>query len=132
LQRRVAARVRAGTPRRALAVLAAGLVPSWWGQIPVALSALALGPQLVKHPYDLDDMATTIEAEDTFDLADCPTIRARTLIVAGGQDRFYSRALLQETETLIPGSELIVLDGRGHITALSDKRFTAALERFLA
>jgi pimeloyl-ACP methyl ester carboxylesterase len=102
------------------------------GAIPVALGALAFGAHLVKHPCDLDDVATTIEAEDTFDLADCPTIRARTLILAGAQDRFYSRALLHETETLIPGSELIMLDGRGHITALSDKRFTAALERFLA
>ncbi len=131
LQRRVAARIRAGAPRRAMAVLAAELVPPWRGRIPVALAALAYGPHVLDHPYDLDDMATTIEAEDTFDLAKCPTIRAPTLILAGANDRFYPQGLLQETAALIPGSELILLRGRGHITALSDKRFGAALERFL-
>ena len=132
LQRRVAARIRGGAPRRALAVLAADLVPPWRGRIPIALAALAYGPRVLQHDYDLDDMATTIEAEDTFDLAGCPTIRAPTLIFAGAEDRFYPRALLAETAALIPGSELTVLDGRGHITALSDKRLRAALTRFLA
>jgi pimeloyl-ACP methyl ester carboxylesterase len=131
LQRRVAARVRAGAPRRALAVLAAELVPRWRGRIPLAVVTLACGPHMLAHPWDLDDMATTIEAEDTFDLATCPTIRAPTLIFAGGRDRFYSRALLQQTEALIPGSHLTVVDRRGHITALSDGRFGAALDHFL-
>lgn len=132
LQRRIAARIRAGAPRRALAVGLAEVVPPWRGRILMALVALACGPYLLDHTGDLDDMATTIEAEDTFDLAACPTIRARTLILAGTQDRFYSRELLQETAALIPGSELTLLTGRGHVTALSDKRFTDAVERFLS
>jgi hypothetical protein len=42
---------------------------------------------------DLADMATTIEAEDAFDLATCGSpIRAPTLILAGSADRFYSRS----------------------------------------
>ena len=132
LQRRVAARIRAGAPRRALAVAAAGLVPPWRGRFPAALVALAWGPRVVDHPHDLDDMATTIEAEDTFDLAKRRTIRAATLILAGAEDRFYSRGLLEETAALIPGSELILLDGRGHVTALSDRRFGVELERFFS
>jgi pimeloyl-ACP methyl ester carboxylesterase len=132
LQRRVAARIRGGAPRRAMAVMAADLVPPWRGRMAVAIAALLGGPAILQTGHDLDDLATTIEAEDTFDLARCPTIRARTLIVGGGRDRFYSPALLQETARLIPDSELLILDRRGHMTALSDRRFGAALSAFLA
>ncbi|HEX5191331.1 MAG TPA: alpha/beta fold hydrolase [Solirubrobacteraceae bacterium] len=132
MQRRVAARIRGGAPRRAMAVMAADLVPPRRGRTLAAVAALVAGPRLLATDHDLDDLATTIEAEDTFDLARCPPIRARTLIVAGAEDRFYSRPLLEETARLIPGSELLVLDGRGHITALGDRRLGAALSTFLA
>jgi pimeloyl-ACP methyl ester carboxylesterase len=132
MQRRVAARIRAGAPRRALAVMAADLVPPWRGRLPAALAALLAGPWILETDHDLDDLATTIEAEDTFDLARCPPIHARTLIIAGANDRFYTRALLDETARLIPASERLVLDGRGHVTALGDRRFGAALSAFLA
>jgi pimeloyl-ACP methyl ester carboxylesterase len=132
MQRRIAARIRGGAPRRAMAVMAADLVPPWRGRMVAALAALLAGPRALETDHDLDDLATTIEAEDTFDLARCPPIRARTLIVAGADDRFYTRALLDETARLIPGSELLLLDGRGHITALGDRRFGAALAAFLA
>ena len=101
MQRRVAARIRAGAPRRAMAVMTADLVPPWRGRTVAALAALLAGPQVLETDHDLDDLATTIEAEDTFDLARCPPIRARTLIVAGGDDRFYARPLLEETARLI-------------------------------
>jgi pimeloyl-ACP methyl ester carboxylesterase len=132
MQRRVAARIRAGAPRRAMAVMAADLVPPWCGRTGAALAALLAGPGVLQHDHDLDDMAATIEAEDTFDLAKCPPIRARTLIVAGGRDRFYSRSLIEETARLIPDSEPLVLERRGHVTALGDRRFGAALSAFLA
>ena len=132
LQRRIAARIRAGAPRRAMAVMAADLVPPWRGRLVAGVAALIAGPLVLETDHDLDDLATTIEAEDTFDLARCPPIHARTLIVAGADDRFYPRALVDETARLIPGSELLVLDGRGHITALSDRRFGAALSAFLS
>lgn len=132
MQRRVAARIRAGAPRRAMAVMAADLVPPWRGRMPAAVAALLAGPRVLETDHDLDDLATTIEAEDTFDLVHCPPIRARTLIVGGSEDRFYPRPLLEETARLIPESELLVLDGRGHVTALGDRRFGAALATFLA
>jgi pimeloyl-ACP methyl ester carboxylesterase len=133
MQRRVAARIRAGAPRRAMAVMAADLVPPWRGGTAAGIAALLAGPRVLPTDHDLDDLATTIEAEDTFDLAACARpITARTLIVAGTEDRFYSRALLDETARLIPGAERLLLEGRGHITALSDRRFGAALTAFLA
>jgi pimeloyl-ACP methyl ester carboxylesterase len=132
LQRAVAARIRGGAPRRAMALMAADLVPPWRGRTIAALAALVAGPLVLETDHDLDDLATTIEAEDMFDLARCPPIHARTLIVAGGRDRFYSRPLVQETARLIPDSELLVLERRGHMTALGDPRFGAAMSAFLS
>jgi pimeloyl-ACP methyl ester carboxylesterase len=132
-QRRVAARIRAGAHEKALAVMAAGLVPPGRGQFVAGLAGRLLGPRLVKHAHDLDDMATIIEAEDDFDLAACHTpIAARTIILAGRDDRFYAGELFEETARLIPGSELHLFEGRGHITVMSDPGFRRSLAAFLA
>jgi pimeloyl-ACP methyl ester carboxylesterase len=131
LQRRVAARIRAGAVRQAIAVMAAGLVPPGRGQIAAGVVAFAVGPLVLRDLQGLDDMATTIEAEDEFDLARCPQIQAPTLIVAGRDDRFYAPELFEETARLIPGSDLRLLDGKGHITALNDPRCRDALESWL-
>ncbi|ADB50821.1 alpha/beta fold hydrolase [Conexibacter woesei] len=133
-QRQVAARIRAGARRRAFAVMAADLVPPRRGQVALGALGWLLGPALVRDPRELDDMATTIEAEDAFDLAACRTpIAARTLIVAGRDDRFYSPALFEETARLIPRSELHVIPGRGHVTVTRDRRLRGeALGAFLA
>jgi pimeloyl-ACP methyl ester carboxylesterase len=132
LQRRVAARIRAGAPRQASAVLAAALVPPGPGQVAAAAAAWLLGPSVIREPGDLDDMATTIEAEDGFDLAACPVIGARTLILAGADDRFYAPSLFEETARLIPGSQLHLVAGRGHMTVMSDRRARSALASFLS
>jgi pimeloyl-ACP methyl ester carboxylesterase len=130
LQRRVAARVRAGADGRALAVIAASLVPPRRGQLAAGLAGRLLGPRLIRS--GLCDMATTIEAEDDFDLARLSPIRAPTLILAGRDDRFYTPELFAETARLIPGATLHLLDGRGHITVMRDRRFREALTGFLA
>ena len=75
--------------------------------------------------------ATTIEAEDGFDLAQCRTVQARTLLLAGRADRFYTTALFHETVRLIPNSRLRLLDGRGHITVMRDPRFYREVTAFL-
>jgi pimeloyl-ACP methyl ester carboxylesterase len=131
LQRRVAARIRGGAPRQALAVMGAALVPPWRGQLAAAVVAFAFAPRFTRTPTDLDDMATTIEAEDDFDLAALPAIRASTLILAGGRDRFYAPALFEETARLIPGSRLRLFPRRGHITVMSDPGFRRELAAFL-
>jgi pimeloyl-ACP methyl ester carboxylesterase len=131
-QRRVAARVRAGAHRQALALLAHDLVPPGRGQLPAAIAAWLLGPRLLGDPRGLDDMATTIEAEDAFDLAACAQpIQAPTLILGGADDRFYDAALFAQTARLIPGSRLRVFPGRGHVTVLRDPGFQAELATFL-
>jgi pimeloyl-ACP methyl ester carboxylesterase len=132
LQRRVAARIRAGAHRQACAVMAAGIVPPGPGEVAAAAAAWLLGPSAIREPGDLDDMATTIEAEDAFDLAACPVIEAPTLVLAGADDRFYAPALFEETARLIAGSELHLVPGRGHMTVMGDRGARSALASFLS
>ena len=59
--------------------VAAGLVPPRRGRLAAAAAAWLIGPRLFGDAAALADMATTIEAEDEFDLARCrDPIRAPT------------------------------------------------------
>jgi pimeloyl-ACP methyl ester carboxylesterase len=129
LQRQIAARVRAGATRQAAAVMAAALPPPAL-RVPAACLGWLLAPRLFSES-GLQDMATTIEAEDEFDLAGLPTVRAPTLLVGGGRDRFYDQELFEETARLIPGCVLEMHPQRGHITVLSDPRAVAQIRGFL-
>ena len=132
LQRRVAARIRRGAQRQALAVMMAGVVPPRRGQLPAAALAWLAGPRVLAGGDDLADLATTIEAEDAFDLARCERpVKAPTLILAGGADRFYSPELFAETARLIPGSRLRVFERRGHITVTMHPDWAGEIERFI-
>lgn len=130
MQAQVAQHVRAGEPGQALAALMLG-VPSGAGQAlarPLAPLAAGLGRNL----GDLDDLATTIEAEDGFDLASCGRgIEAPTLIVAGARDRFYPQPLVEETQRLIPGSVLELIPRRGHLTVMSSRSLAAGVRAHL-
>ncbi len=130
LQRQIAARVRAGAPRQALAVGAGALAPRA-ARLPAAALGWLLGPRLFS-PAGLQDMATTIEAEDTFDLAGLPTVRSPTLLVGAGRDRFYDQSLFSETAKLIPGCALEMHPARGHISVLNDPRAIAQIRGFLS
>lgn len=131
IQRQVAARVRAGASRQALALLAAVLVPPWRGRYLAALTAGAIGPRLFADP-DLQDLATTIEAEDEFDLAACGVVCSPTLLIAGGEDRFYERELFVETAALIPDCRLSLYPKRGHVTVTASPRAVAEANGFLS
>jgi pimeloyl-ACP methyl ester carboxylesterase len=122
--------VREGDRRRALASVMVGVfLPA--GE-PVARLLAPLASPLAARVGDLSDLATTIEAEDGFDLAECGgTIRAPTLIVAGARDRFYPRPLLEETQRLIPGSLLRRIPRRGHLTLMAHSRFAPTVRGFL-
>ena len=63
LQRRVAARIRAGARRQATAVMVREFAP-----LPVAVAASLIGPLVMRGDRSWDDLAATIEAEDDFDL----------------------------------------------------------------
>jgi pimeloyl-ACP methyl ester carboxylesterase len=110
-----------------------GIIPPRRGQLAAAALARLAPSRLLPGADDLADMATTIEAEDGFDLAACRTsIRAPTLILAGGADHWYSPELFAETASLIPGSRLRLFQGRGHVTVYRHPEWAGEVMRFLA
>lgn len=130
LQRQIAARLRAGATGQAMAIMAGGLPPPAF-RLPAAVLGRVVGPRLFS-PAGLQDMATTIEAEDEFDLARLPKVQAPTLLVGGGRDRFYDRELFEQTAELIPRCILKLHPKRGHITVVSDRRAVAEVLDFLS
>jgi pimeloyl-ACP methyl ester carboxylesterase len=130
MQARVAQDVRDGKREEAFAAMAVGV--AFPRGEPLARFLAPLTAPLARHVGDLSDLATTIEAEDTFDLARCErAITAPTLIVAGARDRFYPAALLEETQRLIPGSVLLRIPRRGHMTVMGDSRLVARVREHL-
>jgi len=130
LQAKVAEHVRAGNGQRALASAALGVFVS--GGEPLSRVFAPLMAPFAHRVGDLSDLATTIEAEDGFDLASCDrAIAATTLIAAGTRDRFYPRELLEETQQLIPGSVLRRFPRHGHLRVMSDPRLNATMRGFL-
>lgn len=69
----------------------------------------------------------------TFDRrADLPKIAVPTLLVAGSDDKTAPPAIMASMQRKIPGSELVVLEGCGHLGPMDQPaEFNAALERFL-
>jgi 3-oxoadipate enol-lactonase len=62
-----------------------------------------------------------------------PSIRNRTLVLAGSQDATTPVALARELAARIPGAEFQELSGCGHCPQLEDpQRYVAAVEAFLA
>ena len=59
-------------------------------------------------------------------------IRAPTLILVGGRDRFYSPELFAETARLIPASRLRVFERRGHITVTMHPNWAREIESFIS
>ena len=132
LQSRVAGYLRAGRVRSAGSLAATNLAPHGL-RLPARALGWAMAPRMISDPTTAADLAATLEAEDSFDLAKCPRgIEAKTLIVAGDRDRFYGRDLFDATAALIPGSRLIVLPRRGHITVATDPRAQATIAGFLS
>lgn len=132
LQRRMAVLLVAGKRRRALALLGASVVPPRRGQLVAGAVSWLIGPRLFPVVADFDDMATVLQAEDSFDLARCPTpILAPTLLVAGRADRFYAPELFDETAALIPDCATHLLDRRGHVSALRHPSVVPTVVSFL-
>lgn len=130
LQRRLAARVRAGAFSQAMALFAADLAPPGPLELPAALAGRIWGPRLFGGA-DLRDMATMAEAEDEFELTALPQIAAPTLLVGGSRDRYYGTELFEETAALIPACQLEVRRGLGHITVMWHPRALPRIRYFL-
>lgn len=130
MQARVAAHIRVGHPEQALASMIAGVLIPHGEPLGGLIAPFLTRP--ARRLGDLGDLATTIEAEDSFDLASCDgTIQAPTLILAGARDRFYPQPLLRETQRLIPGSVMHVIPRRGHMTVMTGSRWSSIVRAHL-
>lgn len=69
----------------------------------------------------------------TFDRrSDLAKIAVPTLLIAGAEDRTAPQAIMASMQRKIPGSELVVLEGCGHLGPMEQPaEFNAALEPFL-
>ncbi|MFL6157050.1 MAG: alpha/beta fold hydrolase [Marmoricola sp.] len=130
-QAEMAQLLRADDVRGAGGLLATDVVPTWAAPVGRGLGRL-VAPWILGGRKARADLATTLEAEDEFDLATCSgSVQAPTLIVGGARDRFYGADLLAETAALIEGSTLVVIPRRGHLTVMSDRRARARVAAFL-
>jgi pimeloyl-ACP methyl ester carboxylesterase len=128
-QRQIGVRIRHRAVRQASALMAHELSPRGLG-LALALTGWLVGP-FVLDLDGLDDMAATIFAEDTFELAALAPITAPTLIINGGRDRFYPIDVIEETAALIAGSRLDVQPDKGHIGVVSSDHTIALVNAFL-
>lgn len=77
----------------------------------------------LEGPIDIDDLATVMRAEDSFDAQrDLHKISAPTLVIAGTEDRVYPVDLARLTADSIPDARLIVYEKAGHTQVLKDRR----------
>lgn len=129
MQAGVAQLVRQGRDADAVALLATDLLPGRLHPVGQVLGRLVAAR--LRDPQGLADLATTVEAEDGFDLAGRPTLQCPTLVVGGTRDRFYPPVSFVRTAALVPGARLELFAGRGHVTVLADREARAAICRFL-
>jgi 3-oxoadipate enol-lactonase len=75
----------------------------------------------------------TLEASVAEDrAAPLEKLRVPTLVITGDEDRVYPLELTQRMAQRIPGAELVVLEGCGHLSNMEQpERFNAALLDFL-
>lgn len=96
----------------------------------VAGAMSLVGPLVT--PAGVSDGIRTARAELDFDLLDeLGRIAAPALLVVGERDPNASVDLVRETRDAIPGAEMLVLPGAGHLGSLGDRRAVGAIWGFL-
>jgi 3-oxoadipate enol-lactonase len=89
---------------------------------------------LARATPEAADRLFMMEAAQPVDWAGAlPRLRVPTLIVHGDLDPFYKTEHMRYTASLIPDSELVVMQGSGHLPAMARPLEVAAhIERFFA
>lgn len=115
LQQELAALTRAGDPVEGWARLTTAMLPR-----PLQRPASPVVRRMVRSmaPEDPTDLLATIEAEDAFDVGDeLHRVTAPTLVIGGGKDAFYPRALFEDTAARIPDGRVHLRPDWGHMRA---------------
>lgn len=133
LDHRMATAVAGGEPSGAGTVLAEYVFPGprtrWLREL--------LGPAVGKRVLGRSgcpaaDVLTEARAEVAFDArAVLPFIRPPVLLLSGGRDAFFPRAVAEETARLIPDCTLIVYERWGHVRAGLSRRVSRDVLAFV-
>jgi pimeloyl-ACP methyl ester carboxylesterase len=119
-QRRVASLLRRDEPRRAGAVVLSMLAAGPFSRRLMAGVGWILGAAVMGKGDP--DVLVTIEAEDAFDLTPrLDSIATPVLVIGGGRDAFYGRAVFEETASLLPRGRVVVCEGKGHMGAANPR-----------
>jgi pimeloyl-ACP methyl ester carboxylesterase len=95
----------------------------------VVLVAFALGRGRPRAPGE----AALVAAVQDWDVTErLGGIGVPVLVVGGGRDRLVPPALVRATADGIPDARLVLFAGRGHLSALFDRRLRPAISAFLA
>ncbi len=91
-----------------------------------------LGRVLARSGYNLADVLVETRAEMDLDARPVLSqITAPVLIIAGDQDIFFTRDIVEETSRLIPRCTVIRYEGRGHGGTAADKRVPGDILTFV-
>ena len=94
----------------------------------LVLAALGLARGQTRAPGE----AMLVQAAQSWDVtARLGEISVPALVAGGTRDRVVPPELVRATASGIAGARLLLLPGRGHLTALYDPRLKPAIERFL-
>jgi pimeloyl-ACP methyl ester carboxylesterase len=114
-QAEMARLIRTQEPRQAWASVIMLMLPGPLRGPARPLSRLAAGPIV---PADPTDVLVTLDAEDAFDVkADLSRVTAPTLVIGGGNDRFYTQELFQDTAAGVQDGRVHIFPGWGHVRA---------------
>jgi pimeloyl-ACP methyl ester carboxylesterase len=120
-----------GRTADAWAALAADLTDDAAATRALARVLGVVGPWVT--PRDCTDGIRTARAEVDVDLtARLHEVNVRTLLVVGGRDPNVGVDLATRTRAAIPGGQLLVLPGVGHLGSMVHPRTTDRINRFLA
>lgn len=121
---RMAAAVAAGDPSRAGTALTEYVLPGQRTRWLRELLGLVVGRRVLGRPgCPAADVLTEARAGLAFDARSVlPLIRPPVLLLCGGRDAFFPRAVAEETARLIPDCTLIIYERWGHVRAGSSRR----------
>jgi pimeloyl-ACP methyl ester carboxylesterase len=95
----------------------------------VLLVAFALLPRRPRAPGEAALVAAAQDWDVTGRLGE---VGVPVLVVGGGRDRLVPPELVRATAAGIPDAQLVLFAGRGHLSALFDRRLRPAISAFLA
>ena len=108
--------------------VAEGRAPEWFTRGLMRV----FGRVLLGRPSSGQDLAAVLDADLNLDVVgELPQISRSTLVIGGEHDPFYGADNIRQTARLIPGAELVLLDGGHAVVKTQTRLFESAVLRFL-